>query len=129
MLHCKWTGALGGERGRASGVRVIHHHAFYFQSPVSVLQMQSGKLLMWDYSHFRREKMSKETRELTLRKGRFDKSVIYKVKKHDSVIFKLAPEFFEDETLSIFINYPEDGSQFDRDKYQDIFKVKKLRKN
>ena len=69
--------------------------------------------------------MSTETRELTLRKGRFEKSVIYRVKKHWSVIFKLAPEFFEDETLSIFINYPEDGSQFDRDKYQDIFKVKK----
>ena len=73
--------------------------------------------------------MSRETRELTLRKGRFDKSVIYRVKKHWSVIFKLAPEFFEDETLSIFINYPEDGSQFDRDKYQDIFKVKIGRKN
>ena len=73
--------------------------------------------------------MSRETRELTLRKGRFDKSVIYRVKKHWSVIFKLAPEFFEDETLSIFINYPEDGSQFDRDKYQDIFKVKNRRRN
>ena len=67
--------------------------------------------------------MSKETRELTLRKGRFEKSVIYRVKKHGSVVFKLAPEFLEDETLSIFINYPEDGSQFDRDKYQDIYKV------
>lgn len=73
--------------------------------------------------------MSTETRELTLRKGRFEKSVIYRVKKHWSVIFKLAPEFFEDETLSIFINYPEDGSQFDRDKYQDIFKVKKKEGN
>ena len=73
--------------------------------------------------------MSRETRELTLRKGRFDKSVIYRVKKHWSVIFKLAPEFLEDETLSIFINYPEDGSQFDRDKYQDIFKVKNRRRN
>ena len=67
--------------------------------------------------------MSKETRELTLRKGRFEKSVIYRVKKHGSVVFKLAPEFLEDETVSIFINYPEEGSQFDRDKYQDIFKV------
>ena len=67
--------------------------------------------------------MSTETRELTLRKGRFEKSVIYRVKKHGSVVFKLAPEFLEDETVSIFINYPEDGSQFDRDKYQDIYKV------
>ena len=72
--------------------------------------------------------MSKEPRELTLSKGRFDKSVIYKVEKHNSVIFKLAPEFLEDETVSIFINYPEDGSQFDRDKYQDIFKVKSRRR-
>ena len=67
--------------------------------------------------------MSKETRELTLRKGRFDKSVIYRVKKYWSVIFKLAPEFFEDKTLRILVNYPEDGRQFDRDRYQDIYRV------
>ena len=67
--------------------------------------------------------MSKEIRELTLRKGRFNKSTILKVKKGWSVIFKLAPEFFEHKALSLLINYPEDGKQFERDKYQDIFKV------
>ena len=107
--------------------------SFIIMHSTSSLQSCSQQNTQWQqltlqYSHFRRDKMSKEPRELTLRKGRFDKSVIYKVEKHSSVIFKLAPEFLEDETVSIFINYPEDGSQFDRDKYQDIFKVKSSRR-
>ena len=67
--------------------------------------------------------MSKEVRELILRKGRFNKSTILKVKKGWSVVFKLAPEFLEHKTLSPLINYPEEGNQFSRDKYQDVFKV------
>ena len=65
--------------------------------------------------------MPGEVRTLTLHKGRFEKSVLYKVKKGWRVKFQLAPEFLAEENLALFTNYPVDGSEFDRNKYHDIY--------
>ena len=67
------------------------------------------------------DKMPGEVRTLTLHKGRFEKSVLCKVKKGWRVKFQLAPEFLSEENLALFTNYPVDGSEFDRDKYHNIY--------
>ena len=62
-----------------------------------------------------------KVKALTLHKGRFDKCTLYKVKKGCQILFILAPEFLADDNISLFINYPLDGAQFDRQKYQNIY--------
>ena len=62
-----------------------------------------------------------EARALTLHKGRFDKCNLYKVKKGCAIVFTFAPEFLADDNISLFINYPVDGAQFERNKYQNIY--------
>ena len=64
---------------------------------------------------------SGEERVLTLHKGRFEKSTLYKVKKGWKILFKFSPEFLADDDLSLYINYPENGAQFERKKYQNIY--------
>ena len=63
-----------------------------------------------------------KVRALTLNKGRFDKCTLYKVKKGCQILFILAPEFLADDNISLFINYPENGAQFERKKYQNIYR-------
>ena len=61
-----------------------------------------------------------EVRCLTLHRGRFEKTRLYKVKKDWTILFKLAPEFLSDSDISFHINYPVDGEKFCREKYQNI---------
>ena len=63
--------------------------------------------------------MSK-VRGLTLHKGRFEKTRLYKVKKGWKIIFKLAPEFLAESNISLHTNYPADGTEFRREKYQNV---------
>ena len=61
-----------------------------------------------------------EVRCLTLHRGRFEKTRLYKVKKNWKIIFKLAPEFLAQSDISFHINYPVDGENFCREKYQSV---------
>ena len=63
-----------------------------------------------------------EVRSLTLHKGRFEKTRLYKVKKGWKILFKLAPEFLAESDISFHINSPAaaDGENFCREKYQNI---------
>ena len=62
-----------------------------------------------------------EVRSLTLKRGKFEKSTLYKVKKGWKVKFKFSPEFLPEDTLSLLINFPIEGASFIRDKYYDIY--------
>ena len=61
-----------------------------------------------------------EVRCLTLHKGRFEKTKLYKVKKGWRIIFKLAPEFLAEADINFYINYPAEGEHFCREKYQNV---------
>ena len=61
-----------------------------------------------------------EVRSLTLHRGRFEKTRLYKVKKGWKIIFKLAPEFLSESDISFHINCSADGENFCREKYQNI---------
>ena len=64
-----------------------------------------------------------EVRELTLYRGRFEKSNLYKVKKGWRVVLSLGPEFLAVDNIRLMTNYPVDGDTFDRNKYRDIYQV------
>ena len=64
-----------------------------------------------------------EVRELTLHRGRFEKSILYKVKKGWRVVLRLGPEFLAVDNIRLMTNYPGDGKTFDRNKYRDIYQV------
>ena len=64
-----------------------------------------------------------EVRELTLHRGRFEKSTLYKVKKGWRVVLRLGPEFLAVDNIRLMTNYPGDGETFDRNKYRDIYQV------
>lgn len=55
-----------------------------------------------------------------MHRGRFEKTRLYKVKKNWKIIFKLAPEFLAESDISFHINYPVDGENFCREKYQSV---------
>ena len=61
-----------------------------------------------------------EVRSLTLHRGRFEKTRLYKVKKGWKIIFKLALEFLAESDISFHINCPADGENFCREKYRNI---------
>ena len=52
--------------------------------------------------------MSEEIREFTLRKGRFEESTLYKLKKSWIIRFKLGPDCMTDD-VRLFCNYPSNG--------------------
>ena len=61
-----------------------------------------------------------EVRQLVLEKGRFEKSVLYRVKKGWRIIFTLGPEFLADSNTLVMINYPAADGVFDRNKYVNL---------
>ena len=63
-----------------------------------------------------------EVRSLTLKRGKFEKSTLYKVKKGWKVKFKFSPEFLPEDNLSLLINFPIEGASFIRDKYAFLFR-------
>ena len=52
--------------------------------------------------------MSPEVRELSLSKGKFEESVLYKLKKRWVLRFKLGPDCLA-EDVTLYTNYPHDG--------------------
>eukprot|EP00092_Neocalanus_flemingeri_P012105 GFUD01013053.1.p1 GENE.GFUD01013053.1~~GFUD01013053.1.p1 ORF type:complete len:1475 (+),score=544.67 GFUD01013053.1:73-4497(+) len=63
--------------------------------------------------------MEPTTRELSLNKGKFEESVLYKLKKDWVLRFKLGPDCLA-ENVSIFTNYPPAGCEYHRTSYHPL---------
>jgi len=63
--------------------------------------------------------MIPETRELTLKKGHHEECTLYKLKNNWNLRFKPGPDCLG-EDVKLYTNYPEDGCEFDRNRYRQL---------